>query len=218
MDGDVHAGCGAGPPPGDPVPVQIPPDGLLVPRMLLEARQRERAMSGARKCSENGLDLIEHEEGFVDHVYLDQVGRRTAGIGHLCRWDERFANGITHQAARLLLRVDVATAERAVNACVQATLTQGQFDALVSLAFNIGGVRLARSKLVGKLNAGDIGVYNGGDPHKLTSYTGALREWAEFRMGEVDKKAVVLDVLVKRRAREIAKFIAATPDDGPVAA
>ena len=35
-------------------------------------------------------------------------------------------------------------------------MTQNQFDALVSLVFNIGGANFASSTLVKKFNAGDI--------------------------------------------------------------
>ena len=39
---------------------------------------------------------------------------------------------------------------------VNVPLTQGQFDALVSLVFNIGAGQLQRSTLLRKLNAGDL--------------------------------------------------------------
>jgi lysozyme len=48
----------------------------------------------------------------------------------------------------------VATAELAITRLVKVPLTQGQFDALVDFAFNLGSGRLASSTLLSYLNAG----------------------------------------------------------------
>ena len=45
--------------------------------------------------------------------------------------------------------------ELTVNSSVKVPINQNQFDALVSLAFNIGGPNFAGSTLVKKLNSGD---------------------------------------------------------------
>lgn len=62
---------------------------------------------------------------------------------------------ITEPEAVHLLRRDVTVAEDAVNVHVRVPLTQAQFDALVSFAYNIGEAAFAGSTLLRLLNAGD---------------------------------------------------------------
>ena len=57
---------------------------------------------------------------------------------------------ITKEQAIDLLKVDVMVAEAAVNRHLPS-LTQNQFDALVSLVFNIGGGNFATSTLLKKI-------------------------------------------------------------------
>src|SRR5215472_3618425 len=97
------------------------------------------------KTSQNGLNFIAREEGEVDHVYNDVAGIPTIGVGHVVRPGESFPNGITHDQAMQILAGDVGIAENQVNTRVTATMTQNQFDALVSFTFNCGGGSLAAS-------------------------------------------------------------------------
>ena len=118
--------------------------------------------------SDNGINMLKSFEGCVKignkHVvYDDQTGApldankplprgATIGYGHLIKPDEDFTNGITENAATELLLMDIATAERAIknNICVQ--LSQNQYDALVSLAYNIGATNFAKSTVVKYIN------------------------------------------------------------------
>lgn len=104
--------------------------------------------------SDDGLRFIGKWEGFVGHVYLDAAKKATIGYGHLIRPGEHFTT-LTEPEGLALLRQDAALAETAVNACVKVPLTQRQFDALVSLAFNIGNGAFAMSTLCKYLNRGD---------------------------------------------------------------
>lgn len=94
-----------------------------------------------------GLALIKRWEGFRDVVYLDVAGYPTIGYGHLIRPGESFPDRITEVDGEELLRVDVQEAERAVLRLICVPLTDGQFDALVSFTFNLGGGALQRSRL-----------------------------------------------------------------------
>ena len=51
---------------------------------------------------------------------------------------------------------DLKKFESAVNSAVTVPINQNQFDALVSLAYNIGTGAFKESTLIKKLNAGDI--------------------------------------------------------------
>lgn len=101
-----------------------------------------------------GLELIEQSEGFRSTVYNDTAGIPTIGYGHRLLRGESFPNGITQAQAQAILANDLRTAEAAVQRLVTVPLAQGQFDALVDFAFNLGAARLAASTLLKHLNAG----------------------------------------------------------------
>lgn len=110
------------------------------------------------RISENGIEFIRQLEGEKLTAYPDIVGIWTIGVGHTGFVDGKpVARGmaITKEKSKELLTADLKRFESAVNDAVQVTLTQNQFDALVSLAFNIGEGAFVRSTLVNKLNAGD---------------------------------------------------------------
>jgi lysozyme len=106
--------------------------------------------------STDGLQMIKNFEGCVLTVYNDAAGLPTIGIGHLIRPGEDFSAGITMDEALALLAQDVAPAEQAVNAGVTFLLSQPQFDACVSLAFNIGATAFSGSTVLRMINAGNL--------------------------------------------------------------
>ena len=105
-----------------------------------------------RHINQDGLDLIKHHEGFSTKVYICPAGHPTIGYGHLILSHEDFSKGITKLQAEDLLRKDVQIAERAVLRLISVPLTDGQFNALVSFTFNLGGGALQRSTLRRKIN------------------------------------------------------------------
>lgn len=152
------------------------------------------------KTSQNGLNFIAREEGEVDHVYNDVAGIPTIGVGHVVRPGESFPNGITHDQAMQILAGDVGIAENQVNTRVTATMTQNQFDALVSFTFNCGGGSLAASSTLKLLNQGDVqGAADG------------LLLWCKANIGG---KLVTNQGLLARRERERQLFL--TPDGAPL--
>lgn len=103
--------------------------------------------------SENGLKFIEDHEGKRLTAYLDSVGIPTIGVGHTGS-EVALGQTITDEECLARLRADCAIAEAAVNDAVTAVLNQDQFDALVSLTFNIGAHAFKESTLLKMLNAG----------------------------------------------------------------
>lgn len=107
-----------------------------------------------RHITQNGINLIKRFEGFSAHIYVCPSGYQTIGYGHVVKEHEReiFKNGITEKQAEELLRLDVQEAERGVLRLITVSLTDNQFDALVSFTFNLGAGALQRSTLRWKVN------------------------------------------------------------------
>ncbi|MBB65534.1 MAG: muraminidase [Waddliaceae bacterium] len=105
-----------------------------------------------RHITQNGLDLIKRFEGFSRTVYFCPAGYPTIGYGHVVKPYENFSAGIDEAQAEELLRQDAVIAERAVLRLINVPLTDGQFDALVSFTYNLGGGALQRSTLRRKIN------------------------------------------------------------------
>ena len=108
------------------------------------------------KTSAYGLLLLEEREGDRLQAYPDSRGLWTIGIGHLSNAFFRVFPGlrITKRQEMNLLAHDVASVEAAINSCVGVDLKQCQFDALVSLGYNIGVGGLTHSAVVHHINEG----------------------------------------------------------------
>ena len=107
-----------------------------------------------RHITDEGLRLIKRFEGFSPTIYICPAGWPTIGYGHVVKDHERgrFVGGIERDVGTAVLRTDVKVAERAVLRLIRTGLDDGQFDALVSFAFNLGAGALQRSTLRRKIN------------------------------------------------------------------
>jgi len=70
----------------------------------------------------------------------------------LIKDDENFSAGIDEAQVEDLLRQDAVIAKRSVLRLINVLLTDGQFDALVSFIYNLGGEALQRSTLRHRIN------------------------------------------------------------------
>jgi len=107
--------------------------------------------------SKNCYDLIKEFEGCKLEAYPDPATHGepiTIGVGHT--GGVKLGDVITQEQADEYLVSDVSHAANAVNQMVDESMTQGQFDALCSFAFNLGIGNLKNSTLLKKLNSGDI--------------------------------------------------------------
>lgn len=140
------------------------------------------------KISDEGLDLIKEAEGFRDKAYLCPAGVWTIGYGHT-RGVEA-GQTVTRAEAEMLLRTDVAATERGIATLCEeerVKLRQGQYDALVSFAFNIGLDALRRSTLWSKVKT------NPSAPSVATEFGKWIYAGGRKQPG-----------LIKRRAKEAA--------------
>lgn len=111
------------------------------------------------KTSAAGRQAIKQREGLRLAAYRDSVGVWTIGVGHAATSGippiPKRGMRITAQQADETLAKDLARFEDAVNIAVKVPLTQNQFDACVSLAFNIGARGFMHSTVVARLNRKD---------------------------------------------------------------
>ena len=158
---------------------------------------RARSRSSARAINDAGLQLIKSFEGYAQAVpgstdvvaYLDAVGVPTIGYGHTGS-DVHMGLRITQAQAEGLLQDDLARFENGVASCVTVPLTDNQFAALVSFAYNLGVGTLQESTLLRLLNSGDT--------------TGAADQFLRF----VYAGGQQLAGLVRRRQAERDLFLA----------
>ncbi|EMH4076958.1 TPA: lysozyme [Serratia marcescens] len=140
----------------------------------------------------SGIELIKRFEGLRLKAYQDSVGVWTIGYGWTQPVDgKKVAPGmqIDQATADRLLKCGVVQYEQGVNQLVKVKITQGQFDALVSFAYNLGLRSLSTSTLLKKLNSCDK--------------AGAADEFSKW-VNAGDKR---LDGLVARRAAEREMFL-----------
>lgn len=104
------------------------------------------------KTSQKGIELIKKFEGCKLTAYRDSVGVWTIGFGHTK--DVKAGMVITAEQAEQFLKDDVVYFENGVNKLLKTlktAVTQNQFDALISFAFNLGLGNLRKSTLAKKL-------------------------------------------------------------------
>ena len=133
------------------------------------------------------MNFIGQWEGCELKAYRCSAGKWTIGYGHT----EGVKEGDTctaEQAASWLIE-DIESRQRALAHYINKPVTEGQFIALTSLAFNVGVQNVLKSKLLRKLNAGD--------------FDGAVEEFLDFDLANGKR----IPGLTRRRKAEYDLFI-----------
>lgn len=124
----------------------------------------DRRRAADRVISTAGVDLIARFEGFRGFAYNDAAGHATVGFGRLLHFGPVNANDrmifgtktkpkLTRREGLKLLRSDIRKkAANHVRRLVKVPVSQNEFDALVSLTFNIGPSAFASSTVLRQLN------------------------------------------------------------------
>lgn len=135
-----------------------------------------------------GVTAIVQHEGYKGAAYIPVKGDvPTIGYGSTTYQDGqpvKMGDTITREKAENLLQGKLKVFEKGVQNCVRVPLFQNEFDAYVSLSYNIGITAFCQSTLVKKLNNYD--------------YEGACMEilrWNKF-------KGTPLKGLTNRRQQE----------------
>src|SRR5690606_4852093 len=108
------------------------------------------------KLSNKGYEFLGKEEGLRLTAYQDSVGVWTIGYGNTFYEDGskvKQGDRITKERAMELFRSIVKRFEDGVNSTITRELNANQFDALVSLSYNIGVSAFSRSTVAKLVNA-----------------------------------------------------------------
>jgi lysozyme len=120
--------------------------------------------------SADAIKMIQHHEGIRYKAYRCPAQLWTIGVGHVLYpdqakipMDQRGAYPLRSEDNRAfskdevdgILRSDLQRFERGVGQLIPVRLTQGQFDACVSFAFNVGLGTLQRSTFRQKVLRGE---------------------------------------------------------------
>lgn len=141
-----------------------------------------------RMVNDAGVALVREFEGCRLDAYRCPAGIPTIGYGATGP-DIRMGMVWTQEQADARLVEDLARFADGVERLVEVDLSDNQFAAIVSFAYNVGLGALAGSTLLRKLNAGD--------------YEGAADQFPRWNKGG----GRVLPGLVRRRAAERDLFL-----------
>lgn len=169
----------------------IPPTAQPTPTPSADERKPVRSLS----ISSKGITFIKGYEKCNLKPYDDSENFCTIGWGHLIarnscasikseNYFNEFKEGITQNAADTLLLNDIKVTEQVIKDRVQVPMFQHEYDALVSLIFNLGSFKKC-PKLLSKLNTKD--------------YSGCCDEFADITNGGTPG-------LVSRRSAEMKLF------------
>ena len=148
------------------------------------------------RTTEQMIALLKSKEGFRATAYWD-YSQYSIGYGSACTKDE-YPNGITEAQADILLREMLQGFEKKLDKFLQEnyiTLRDNQYDALISLTYNIGSGWMKESALATLLKNG---TYSN---NELAS---AIGIWCHVKSNGVTS---IHDGLVARRISEINVFL-----------
>jgi lysozyme len=172
--------------------------------------------------SDKGIDFLQRHEGFKTKAYRDADGF-SIGFGHFLTAGDQITgvlNGqdlsrplttedirtirrtegalvITDSEARRIFREDLVRFEQAVCDSVTIEITQGQFDGMVSFAYNVGPGNLSKMIASSGLNSGD--------------FTAVPSSWMKYSKCPrcIGNRGRVEAVLARRRREELEQLFSA---------
>ncbi len=148
------------------------------------------------QISPNGVAFIRRHEGLKLHAYLDSAGVPTIGYGtthYPGGAAVKLRDVVTAAQAETYFQFDLQPLVLTVARMVTHALTQNQFDALVSFAYNEGAPRLKGSTLLRYVNAGN--------------FPAAADQFTLWDKAHVDGRLVEVPGLLTRRQDERALFL-----------
>ena len=125
----------------------------------MNAKGRNRMGIGALVLTAAAVTSIAQYEGYKDRAYVPVPGDKvTIGYGTTQYPDGspvRMGDKVTPERAMVLLKHDASRFEQAVKRCAPVPMHQHEYDAFVSLTYNIGDGAFCGSTAARLLKAGD---------------------------------------------------------------
>lgn len=149
------------------------------------------AIATTFSLSVGGLAFIAKQEGTANTVYKDVVNISTVCTGHVTTLP--VGTYVSNTVCEDLLKQDTKIAGDAVKRLVKVPITQEQYDAMVSLTFNIGVGNFSKSTLLRRVN-------------EKNCYS-AANEFTRWNKA----KGVVYKGLTRRREAERQMFLSGCP-------
>lgn len=143
------------------------------------------------KLDSEGEDLIKSFEALRLNAYLDSKGIPTIGWGHIK--DVTIGITITEEQAEEYFQADSIETEKYISDLIKVDISQNQFNALVSLVFNIGIGHFKTSSVLKYLNEGN--------------YQQAAESFLMWDKGTINGELVVIPGLENRRLKEKELFL-----------
>lgn len=150
------------------------------------------------KTSMSGINLIKQFEGFRAEAYKP-IPSDPWTIGYGFTKGVRSGDTMTREQAEQRLRSELSQYEAGVMRATGGIVTQAQFDALVSFAWNVGVAGMSGSSVIKAHNRGD--------------YQAAARAFALWNKAG----GKVWPGLTRRRAAEAAMYLSGEPVEMPQA-
>ncbi len=155
------------------------------------------------QLSKKGSDFIKSYERFMSNPYRDAVGVWTIGFGNTYYEDRRKVSGSDKPISEVraselkqnIINMDFAPAVNLLFAdeIARGQINQNQFDALLSLAYNIGTRGLAGSSVYKNIKRGN--------------YEAAADSFLAWNKGRVNGKLQAINGLTRRRKEERELFL-----------
>jgi lysozyme len=148
------------------------------------------------KTSQRGISFIAKEEGERLTAYNDIAGVPTISVGvtdGVTAEDVHNQRTITREESQAMFAMALASRESAVERLCTLKPNQNQFDAMVSLVYNIGKSGFAKSSVLKAHNSGD--------------FQGAAKAFLLWNKSRVAGELQVIKGLSDRRARESELYL-----------
>ena len=129
------------------------PAGKMDTVVVPDLEEKKYPVAGMH-FSDEGYSLLEKLEGFSPELYSLKDGGYTIGFGFFVPYSEgtKWEKGVTWEEAEKIIRQKMPQYEDQVKKFINVPLTQNQFDALIMLAYNLGGFSKATS-IVNDINS-----------------------------------------------------------------
>lgn len=146
--------------PDCPIAISTPSQTIANPTQTITAEPVIQTPAFAKRVSGAGLLFIVAHEGFRNEMYSDSAGHCTVGYGHLIHLgactSKSWPSFVSKDQGWELFKKDIQVFEFEIWRNIDTYLPQNKFDALSSMAFNMGWSALERTGIPRMIDSGQM--------------------------------------------------------------